>query len=276
MPRQRMIKPKFWEDKKIGKLRPESRLMYIGMWNFADDKGVLSNDPVLIKARIFPYDKDMNVARIAKMLQEMEEMKLFKVIEWNGDSYIYIHNFLKHQKINKPNLDELNIPVDELEKITDESRNDHGLFTDESRPKREEEEKISKEEREEKKKEDLHPLLILPFDDQFKNFWVQWKNYRSKQHGFKYKSVQSEQAAVNDLCNKAKGIKEIAIAMIQQSMSKGWKDFYELKNFNSDAKFTSNKTDTGKPSIATDVQERLKARFAGGQPVSGEQVSAAV
>lgn len=266
-----MIKPKFWEDKKIGKLKPECRLMYIGMWNFADDKGVMSSDPELIKARIFPFDKDMSITRINKMIQEMLDLQLFKVIEWNGDTYIYIHNFLKHQKINKPNLDELNIPVNELEKIIYQSRNDHGLFRDESRPKEEEEEeieiedKISKEEKEVKRNEDLHPLLILPFDDDFKNFWIQWKIYRHKQHGFKYKSVQSEQAAVNGLCEKAKGKKEICIAMIQQSMSKGWKDFYEIKNSNNEQQFTS-ENKSGTTALREAVQQRIKERFAGGQP----------
>lgn len=258
-----MIKPKFWEDKKIGKLKPESRLMYIGMWNYADDKGVLSYDPVLIKARIFPYDKDMTPIRVERMLQEMADMKVFKVIEWSGDKYIYIHNFLKHQKINKPNLEELNIPMDELNEIINESLIDHGLFTDQSRPKREEEDKLSKEEKEDKRIEDLNPLLILPFDDEFKKFWIQWKIYKQKQHGFKYKSVQSEQAAINELCSKAKGEKEIALKMIQVSMSKGWKDFYELKNNDQNGKFTNKASDSGSGGLREQVQEHLKKRFAG-------------
>jgi hypothetical protein len=41
MARIRTIKPEFWTDEKIVECSFEARLMFIGMFNFADDKGNL-------------------------------------------------------------------------------------------------------------------------------------------------------------------------------------------------------------------------------------------
>ena len=41
MARIRTIKPQFWDDLKIGRLSRDARLLYIGLWNFADDLGVV-------------------------------------------------------------------------------------------------------------------------------------------------------------------------------------------------------------------------------------------
>ena len=44
-----MIDPKFWTDDKIMDLEPLARLLFIGIWNFADDNGIhLNNSKVLI------------------------------------------------------------------------------------------------------------------------------------------------------------------------------------------------------------------------------------
>ena len=55
MARNRMIKPEFWEDEKVAKLSFEARLLFLGLLNFADDKGYIRNKPIIIKAKIFPY-----------------------------------------------------------------------------------------------------------------------------------------------------------------------------------------------------------------------------
>lgn len=73
--------------------------------------------------------------------------------------------------------------------------------------------------------------IIFPFDDEnFKTQWQHWKIYKAKELKFKYKTIQSEQAALNELANKAKGDEKTAIAIMHQSMANGWKGFFELKN----------------------------------------------
>ena len=51
MARIRTIKPQFWDDLKIGRLSRDARLLYIGLWNFADDLGVVIADPVWLKSK---------------------------------------------------------------------------------------------------------------------------------------------------------------------------------------------------------------------------------
>ena len=54
MARNRVIKPKFWDDAKIGRLTRDARLLYIGLWNFSDDIGVVIGNSIWLKSKIFP------------------------------------------------------------------------------------------------------------------------------------------------------------------------------------------------------------------------------
>ena len=60
-------------------------------------------------------------------------------------------------------------------------------------------------------------------------YWNLWKDYKSKQFKFIYKTVQSEQAAFDDLVRLSEKNCENAIEIIKQSMANGWKGLFELK-----------------------------------------------
>lgn len=60
-------------------------------------------------------------------------------------------------------------------------------------------------------------------------YWDLWKDYKSKQFKFKYKTVQSEQAAFDDLVRLSEKNCKNAIEIIKQSMANGWKGLFELK-----------------------------------------------
>jgi len=113
MARIRTIKPEFWTDKKIIRLSRDARLFFIGLWNFADDNGVLEADPLQLKAWIFPVDPDIGIEEIEKFLAELEKLELIKIYEINGTSYIWIKNFSKHQKIDRPRKSNLPLPPEE-------------------------------------------------------------------------------------------------------------------------------------------------------------------
>lgn len=79
--------------------------------------------------------------------------------------------------------------------------------------------------------------IAYPFESKdFLQAWEVWKDYKSKELGFKYKTHQSEQAALSELRNKSSGDVKKAIAIIEQSMANGWKGFFELKNSNGNTK----------------------------------------
>ena len=101
--------------------------------------------------------------------------------------------------------------------------------------------------------ENKKEAVIFPFETKvFKQQWEQWKIYKAKEFRFKYKSLQSEQAALAKL-NKLASDENQAIAIIHQSMENGWKGFFELKQNNGQ---TNNTTGI--------YSEDFKKRVAGG------------
>ena len=56
MARKRMIKPEFFVDERIMDLPIPARILFIGMWVYADDEGIFKNSPKQLKVQIFPSD----------------------------------------------------------------------------------------------------------------------------------------------------------------------------------------------------------------------------
>lgn len=50
------MRPEFWTDPTMAALSPAVRLLYIGLWNVADDAGWLTWSPSQIGAVLFPYE----------------------------------------------------------------------------------------------------------------------------------------------------------------------------------------------------------------------------
>lgn len=88
----------------------------------------------------------------------------------------------------------------------------------------------------EKKREEKRRDVVFPFDGlEFMNLWEQWKLYKSKEHNFKYKSIQSEQAGLNKLSKLSNGNEQQAIQIIVQSLENGWKGLFDVKQSNNNA-----------------------------------------
>ena len=60
--------------------------------------------------------------------------------------------------------------------------------------------------------------------------WDEWKDYKFNHFKFKYKTVQSEQAAFDNLVELSGKKFEIAKEIVKQSMANGWKGFFLPKN----------------------------------------------
>ena len=118
MARKRMIDPSFWSDDTIIELTAEERLMFIGMWNFADDSGIIQNNEKLVKARVFPADNYTD-ARIRSWLDRFIEKQLFQVSD--DGKLLRITNWTIYQKINRPQESKY--------QFTEQSVNDHGTIT---------------------------------------------------------------------------------------------------------------------------------------------------
>lgn len=109
------------------------------------------------------------------------------------------------------------------------------------------------------------PEITYPFQsDEFTEKWEHWKEYKKKEFQFKYKSAQSEQAALSELANLSDGYEDKAIAIIIQSMAKGWKGFFELKT---DSNVKGN---SGKQSEA-DKHAEMQRNFAKADAMFGDR-----
>ena len=135
MARIRTIKPQFWDDAKIGRIPRDARLLYIGLWTFADDLGVVIADPVWLKSKIFPYDR-IQIQQLEAWLGLLEKTGFISLLSVKSESFYYLPTFSRHQIINRPNLDDVNIDKELLDnilaKFTDQSVINHGSITDQS------------------------------------------------------------------------------------------------------------------------------------------------
>ena len=102
MPRIRAIKPQFWIDEGLAEICREARLLYIGLWNLCDDRGVFEYRAAKIRVQLFPYDTDITNGKMDEWLQELKTSGHIIYFQENSKDYGYIPTFLKHQEIKKP------------------------------------------------------------------------------------------------------------------------------------------------------------------------------
>jgi hypothetical protein len=121
MARIRSIKPEFWTSEQIMGLNPLTRLLFIGMWNFADDYGRMPYAPATIKAQILPGDT-MEIQLIRNMITELSSAGLILIYTAKGREYLEITGW-SHQKIDKPHKPKHPSPViDEPETIDEQEQ----------------------------------------------------------------------------------------------------------------------------------------------------------
>ena len=97
MARARNIKPAFFQNQELGELQPIDRLAFIGMWTIADFRGCIELKLKRLKIQILPYD-DCSIESIVNNLEKARFIRTYSV---QGQSYIKIINFEKHQNPHK-------------------------------------------------------------------------------------------------------------------------------------------------------------------------------
>lgn len=101
MPRQRMVKPEFFDSESLALCSIEARLAFIGLWVMGDDYGNQKAQLSRLQMRIFPYDK-MKSDKFLDLLCELEEVGCIKGYEIEGERYITVPNFASYQTVRKP------------------------------------------------------------------------------------------------------------------------------------------------------------------------------
>jgi hypothetical protein len=291
MARIRTIKPQFWDDAKIGRIPRDARLLYIGLWTFADDLGVVIADPVWLKSKIFPYDR-IQIQQLEAWLGLLEETGFISLLSVKSESFYYLPTFSRHQIINRPNLDDVNIDKKLLDnilaKFSDQSVINHGSISDQSvinhgsisdqsvtiigeekdrdsstpynPPKGEigspDSDDESVENGPEKKKScGKRKETDLSFvEPSFQPVMAEWLAYKSER-GQSYRQ-QGLKACYSKLRELSNGDPDIARKIIRQSMANNWAGLFPLKTTNDYGRSTKNQP-PGPDELARAVAEGI-------------------
>lgn len=99
--RIRTIKPEFWDSPGVETLDFQWRLLFVAMWNWADDSGRGKAEARELMGFAFPRDEDMTVGEFRRGLGEVR--RVFGVVFYkvDGRSFYFIPSWVKHQKIDK-------------------------------------------------------------------------------------------------------------------------------------------------------------------------------
>jgi hypothetical protein len=100
MARIRTIKPEFWTDETVVQLPFVARLLFIGLWNFADDYGGLQDSPSRLRMQIFPGDAGVDLEGLMDLLEAAGLIE--KYADDEGGAAWHVTNWTKHQRVDKP------------------------------------------------------------------------------------------------------------------------------------------------------------------------------
>ena len=103
MARIRNVKPELWTDEKFVALSAMARLLFIGLWNFADREGRMIYSPKRIKMQIFPAD----VVEVEHLADELVNLGMVTIYEASNARILQVTNFKKHQHVNPKELPSL-------------------------------------------------------------------------------------------------------------------------------------------------------------------------
>lgn len=102
MTRIRAIKPEFWSSPDTGGVAdPWTRLLYIAMWNWADDAGRGVANPKELAGFAFPHDEHIDSTRVRCMLAEVSRGFSTVLYKVGNRTYYAIPAWDEHQKIDR-------------------------------------------------------------------------------------------------------------------------------------------------------------------------------
>lgn len=93
MARARNIKPQLFDNEVLAELDPFARLLFIGLWCWADREGRLEDRPKRIHKEILGYDS----CDCDRLLNDLHRTGFITRYSVGGEKYIQITKFTKHQ-----------------------------------------------------------------------------------------------------------------------------------------------------------------------------------
>lgn len=114
MARIRSLKPEFWQDEALARCSVQARFLFVGLISHADDEGRQRGSPRLILANVLPYDEDVGTADVGGWIDELAGQRLIITYEFEGQRYIAIRSWDKHQRVDHPKRSALPPPPCEI------------------------------------------------------------------------------------------------------------------------------------------------------------------
>jgi hypothetical protein len=100
------LKPEFFADEKVNAVSRDARYLTIGLITRADDRGRQQHMEQAILGHVYPAG-DVPVKQLAKWLGEIVEVGIAWSYQHGPFSYLWLPQFWRHQKINRPSESEL-------------------------------------------------------------------------------------------------------------------------------------------------------------------------
>lgn len=97
MARKRSISPGFFKNEYLAECSIYARMLFAGLWCYADRDGRLEYRPKRLKSDIYPYE-DCDIDQLCSELASRGFVTLYEV---NDVKYLQISNFAKHQSFHK-------------------------------------------------------------------------------------------------------------------------------------------------------------------------------
>lgn len=101
MSRIRTIRPDFWISEQVVSCSLAARLLFIGMWSFADDNGILPASAFRLKGQVFPHES-CTQEDVKVWVNELISMELVIAYQVDRKDYWMITGWKTHQRIDKP------------------------------------------------------------------------------------------------------------------------------------------------------------------------------
>jgi hypothetical protein len=128
--RIRTIKPEFWSSQDVADLPNDfDRLLFIGLWSFADDHGRGEAVTWKIAAALFPAqmakDSTKVLMRINEGLMSLLRHRMITVYEVENRRYFAVVNWERHQKVPHPADSRFPAPDDCNSAVLEDTINPH-------------------------------------------------------------------------------------------------------------------------------------------------------
>lgn len=106
MARARTLKPEFFDDEALARVSHTARLTFAGLWTLADRRGRLEDRALRIRARLFPYEPEIDLEPVLDELAARQLIVRYAAeVQVNGHGLvvvplIQVRSFEKHQHVH--------------------------------------------------------------------------------------------------------------------------------------------------------------------------------